>query len=404
MGLFRWGKPLNDDGRDYFSTAIFSTRPKGKISEQQALKIPAVKAAVDLISDSIATLPIYLYEEQSDQAISKVKDRRVDLLNDRANDYEIAQTLKKQLVKDYLLHGRAFLYLVSDNFYYLEASKVDEECYTNDGITIAEKRFKYHGVKEIMIPEAQIIMINSGSSGVLASGEDILDTALGLINYQNAIMNNGALPMGILKASSRLTQPAIDRLRTSWEQLYSGSKNSGKTVVLEEGLDFKALSLRPNELQMTEANTLMIAEVARLFNMPESLLNAQANKYNSLEQNNLSFLQYCIAPILTNFESSFNQALLTTQEKQQGYYFRFDTSEIIRTTEKEKVDSVSAAFTKGLISFNEARYQLDKPAIEDDYYLLNLGSVIKDSKTGKLTVPNMGIAQDLKKEEHNGEN
>ncbi|SFG70795.1 phage portal protein [Sporolactobacillus nakayamae] len=399
--IFRWGSPKNNE-RDYFSAAIISTHSTGKISEQSALKIPAVKAAVELISGSISQLPVYLYEENKDKSVDRIDDARIAILNEDSSEYEVAQILKKKLVVDYLLYGKAYILTKNDKLYHLQARSIQEELFTEDGVTIAKKKFVYHGVKDVELNEREMIVIDSGTNGVLVDGEEILGTALSLISYQSSIMKNGALPTGVLKASSRLTEPAINRLRDSFEGLYNGARKAGKTMILEEGLDFKALSMKPDELQMDVANKFIISEIARLFNIPESLLNSAANKYNSLEQNNLSFLQYCLAPVITNFESSFNKNLLTTYEKQSGYYFRFDTSELLRTTEKEKIDATSSAFTKGLISFNEARYTLDKPPVDDDFYLLNLGNVIRNAENGELTIPNMGVV-DQKKEEKDGE-
>src|SRR5699024_1859038 len=137
-----------------------------------------------------------------------------------------------------------------------------------------------------------------------------------------------------------------------------------------------------------------VSEIARIFNIPESMLNASANKYASNEQNNIHFLQYCIAPIVTAIESSLNKSLLLEEEKRNGYYFRFDVSELLRTTEKEKIETVVRAMKDGLISFNEARSRIQLPSIDVDYFTWGLGSVFYNPETGKMTIPNMGVTID----------
>ncbi|UAK16118.1 phage portal protein [Sporolactobacillus terrae] len=404
--IFRWGKSSDDTEKDYFSTSIITPRPTtGKISEQEALKIPAVRASIDLISDSIAQLPVYLYSEDDNKSVSPISDRRTSLLNDDANDFSTAQALKKLIVKDYLLSGRSYIYVKNDQLHYLEAKNVQEEKWSNDGVTIAKKKFIYYGIKKVELNESEVLEIDSGMNGVLVDAEAILATASAIIDYQQSLMLTGASPIGVLKVSSRLTEQAINRLRANWVALYNGPKKAGRTVILEEGMDFLPLSMKPDELQLTQANSLIIAEIARIFNIPESMINSSANKYNSLEANSIQFLQHAVSPIITSFEAALNKNLLSSYEKQSGYYFRFDTSELLRTTEKEKIDATSSAFTKGLISFNEARYTLDKPPVDDDFYLLNLGSVIKNAETGELTIPNMGVQTQKKGEgDLNGKN
>jgi phage portal protein BeeE len=110
---------------------------------------------------------------------------------------------------------------------------------------------------------------------------------------------------------------------------------------------------------------------------------------------NIQFLQYTISPLINVVESSLNDELLSDLEKRSGFYFRFDTSEILRTTEKEKVDVVTKLVDGGLISLNEARAKLDLPKVENDHFKLNLGSALLDPTTGALTIINLG--QELKK-------
>lgn len=385
---FRFGKSTVTE-RDYFSTSIFSARPPALISEEEALQIPSVVASVNLIANAISTLPIYLYEQADENDIRKVEDERVNLLNHSSNQIDTAQSFKRKIVQDVLLHGRAFVYKKDGKLYHLPAKNVRIDEYTNDGITISRREFVYDGLKTVTLNETEVFVIDSSTNGVLIDGGKVLQQASSQIDYSSSLLTNSAVPVGLLKATSRLTENAINRLRTSFENLYGGTKKAGRTVILEEGLDYKPLSLKPDELQLTESNKQIISEIARLFNIPESMINSSANKYNSLEQNGVQFLQNTLAPIITQIESSFDKHLLDGIEKQIGYYFRFDTSEIIRTTEETKIKTVSEAFNKGLISFNQMAAKLDLPKEEKDFRLLSIGNVLKYDD-GQMVFLNLG--------------
>ncbi|MDZ4427304.1 phage portal protein [Bacillus cereus] len=390
---FRWGKGNADNGKDYFSSHFFSSKPQAEIDEKQALSIPAVKASVDLISNSIPQLPIYLYtENEVDRSIEKINnDQRTNLFNHSANKYDTAQTLKRQLVQDYLLRDKAYIYKREDNqLILLPAKNVLEEIYTEDYISVAKKEYIYNGMQTLTLNESQVIVIDSGTNGILYDNGLLLQTALSQLDYQNALMQNGAVPTGILKSAARLTETAINRLRTSWDSLYTGTKKVGKTIILEEGLEYQQLSLKPDELGLHEGNKQMISEIARIFNLPESMINSSANKYNSLEQNSLTFLQSTLSPIITAIESSLDKQLLSDTEKQLGFYFRFDTSELLRTTEEEKVKVIEAAFKGGFLSFNEARHKLDFKPVEKDYYSLSIGQVLKYEDGSLINLNTLG--------------
>ncbi|MGG1481931.1 phage portal protein [Bacillus smithii] len=398
MGLFSFGSRFSskNDGKDYFSSVLISPSRSYSVTEEQALSIPAVKSCVELITSSIAQLPIYLYEENSNGEVNKINDSRVDLLNDKSNQFETGYKTKKMIVKDLLFYGKAYLYKANNKLHYLPADKIREEKYTNDGITIGKIDFVYSSpVKTVTLSSDELIIFDAGNDGILVDGSDVLEQALNELEYSKNILKNGALPIGILKASSRLTQSAIDRLRSAWENLYVGTSKAGKTIILEEGLEYEPISMNPNDLQLNETSKTTLSSICRLFNLPEAMINSNANKYSSLEMQNIQFLQYTVAPIINVIESSLNDELLNDFEKRSGFYFRFDTSEILRTTEKEKVDVVTTLVDKGLISFNEARSKLDMPKVENDYFKLNLGSALLDPTTGALTIINLG--QELKK-------
>ena len=152
--------------------------------------------------------------------------------------------------------------------------------------------------------------------------------------------------------------------------------------------------MKPNELDLSNIKKQTISEIARIFNVPESMINSASNKYNSNEQNNIYFLQYCLAPILTAIESAYNKSLLLESEKEEGYFWKVDVSELLRTTERERIETVVTAMRSGLLSINEARRRIDMPNIDNDYFTWNLGNVFYDNETGKIMVPNTGVTID----------
>lgn len=419
MGLFDWltGKKeeraMVNYSTSYTPGAIFSTfSTSTSITEEQAMKIPSVVACVELIAGSIAQLPIYLYKENEKGEVERVPDdRRIFLLNSEPNPILNGYNFKKRIVKDYLFYGVS--YTKKETFrnnvvelYPLDMKNVHVTKYLKDGYKYdADIKLTTYGVdgstrQKVFKPYELIMVLKDSedgitSRGVLDSGAEILNLALNENEYASNILKNGALPIGVIQTVNRLSETAIKRLRAGWESLYSGSRNAGRTVILEEGLEYKPISLKPNDLQLIDSKKITISEIARLFNVPESMLNADANKYASNEQNNLHFLQYTLLPIITAIESALDKSLLLESEKEQGYYFRFDTSEILRTTEKERIEAASEALKHGFLSLNEIRTKFDMPKLKDDYFMWSLGNVLFNPKTNEMFVPNMQGSGDL---------
>lgn len=387
------------------------------ISEETVLKIPTVKSCCDLIAGTIAQLPIYLYKETEDGSIEKVaEDYRHRLLNDEPNEFQTGYSFKQNMVKDYLFHGATYNYVEREGNTIVElinlpSKSVKVDKYVQDGFRVVDADINVVAIKDgrvVRNPDGKIKLLQSfkphecvfalndsidglTSKGILYYGADVFRIALEEKKYTSGIYQNGALPLGVLKTAGRLTDVALKKLKTSWQSLYSGTKNAGKTVILEEGLEYSPVSLKPGDLLLTENRKDTVSDICKLFNLPESLIDVTKIKYGSLEQNNIHFLQYTLSPIITSLENGINRALLLETEKEDGYFFAFDTSEVLRSTDKEKYESVGIALDKGVMSINEARYKLNLPSIKDDIMKWSLGAVLYYPETGEMKIPNMGI-------------
>jgi len=391
----------------FFISSFFGDNKE--ITEEQALKIPAITSCVDLISSSIAQLPIYLYQENKKGEVIKINDNRVFLLNEEPNNLQNGYNFKKQIVKDYLLYGASYTKIEKVRnkitaFYNLEIEKITITKYLKNSYQYdAVINFNYDITNQLnenkFYPEDLIIILRDSEDGITSKGalknnSDIIKLAIDELDYSRSLVKNGALPIGILKTASKLTEKAIKNLRTSFERLYSGASNAGKTILLEEGLDYKPISMKPNDLDLTNSKKNTISEIARIFNVPEAMINSSANKYNSNEQNSLHFLQYCISPIINALEAGINKSTLLESEKKKGFYWRIDTSELLRTTESQKVETTVKAMQSGLYSINEARSKIDLPSLNEDYLTWSLGSIFYNPKTDKMTIPNLGVTLD----------
>lgn len=411
MGLFDFLKEDYNNNqveeRASYSTGITSFYGVTQYGEDEALKIPTVQSILEIICGTIAQLPIYLYKDNGDGSIERmVDDKREYLLNNEPNSMQTAYNFKKNIVKDYLLHGASYSYVDSVRnevvgIYNLPSKYLTVKLYKKNNFKIEDADIILNGDcgEEIYKPHELLICLKDSedgitSKGVLYYGANIFNVINEEVNYTKNIYKNGTLPLGILQAQGRLTKDAVERLRSSWSGLYSGSANAGKTVILEEGLEYKPVSLNPRDLLLNENKKDNISDICRLFNIPESLVNSNANKYGSLEQNNISFLQYTLSPIITSIEDGLNKALLLEEEKEKGYFFAFDTSEVLRTTEKERYESLKVGLDTGVITLNEARYKLNLKGIKDDVMKWSLGSVLYYPESGEMKIPNMGIGID----------
>lgn len=405
MGFFK-KKEIED--RNY-STTLNSLFHSNFVflDEDDALKIPAIKNGVELIASSIAALPVYLYREVDGQVEKIFGDNREFLLNNEPNFLETAYNLKKKMVKDFILYGGSYALLEKDGLnidaiYNINASTITAELLINNkGIPIGvDYKFALNGkalnadITEMLVCLDASVDGATTNRGLLKDGQKLLNLMKNEIDLHNSFLENGAVVKAVLQTEGRIKLDVLERLKKSISALYSGTKNAGKTLVLEDGLKFVPIQNNLEEIEMINSKKHNTAEVEKLLNLPSGFL--QDNQKRSSEDN-LVYLQRTLMPIITALEESFNKALLLEQEKKDNFFFRFDVSEILRATQKEMVDMLSTGIKSGLYTINEARAIIDKPKFgNSDFLLFNLAHVVY-KKDGTMVIPNMAQSLDVNK-------
>ncbi|MGL4850941.1 MAG: phage portal protein [Clostridium sp.] len=405
---------------DYFSKAKFTEQNqlgvveitnysfnRDNITQQDALSIPTVVNCRELICSSVSQLPFYLYKTNEDGSIERVHDYREFLVNKNPNDFLNGYNFKKAITNDYLFYGAA--YIVPEykgtkivSLYPLETQNVTIEKFQDGYKTNARIIYNANGQSTTFFPEDLIRILKDShdgftSKGILELNAETLALALEELEYSRNIVKNGAVPSGILTTDASLSKLSVTNLKASWDKLYGGAKNVGKTPVLEGGLKYQQISMKPNDLDLVNSKKTTVAEICKVFNVPESMVNSNANKYASNEANGIQFLQYCMSPVLNAIEEGLDACILSSKEKSKGLFWKADVSELLRTTEKEKLETVGIGIEKRLFTVNEARQKLGLPSIENDTFIYKLGDVFLDTTTNMLTVANTGASLDLGK-------
>ena len=171
----------------------------------------------------------------------------------------------------------------------------------------------------------------------------------------------------------------MNALRQAWKRLYS-NKNAENVIVLNDGLEFAESSSSSVELQMNEKkNTLdkEIYEVCGIF-----------DDYDKT-------VKEAIIPFLNAMENSLNKDLLLESEKNKGYYFKFDTTNILRGSLKERYEAYQIALNSNFLTLDEVREKEDLKPLGFDYIKLSLADVFYNTQSKEIFVPNTSTTTSL---------
>jgi HK97 family phage portal protein len=372
--------PVND----VLLKALLSGQP---ITRAEAMTVPAVCAAVDFISNTIASMPVKLYRyAESSHTIKEMKnDTRVELLNGDTGDTLDAFQMKKAFVMDYLMSGNGYLYIrrfrnEATGLVYVPTDYVAPQILNPNPLNKQWRLFVYDKQFELFEFVKLLRNTQDGATGTGLTEEvaKALQTAYATLVYQLTSLQNGGNKKGFLKSERKLDQTAINALQVAWRKLYTpGSENM---MVLNNGLEFQEASNSATEMQLDQNKKTLTDEIKNIFHIYDN------DYYRTFKE--------AIYPIIKAFETALNRDLLLEREK-KSYYFEFDVKEILRVDIKERYEAYRVAKEAGFITINEIREAENMERIEGmDVVNVGLASVLYDVNTHKYYTPNVDKVTD----------
>ena len=225
----------------------------------------------------------------------------------------------------------------------------------------------------------------------IAMARNAIGMTLACEEYGSAFFVNGARPSGILKHPGVLKDPS--KLRESWQAVYGGTANTGKVVVLEEGLDFQQISIPPEEAQFLETRKFQIDEIARLYRVPPHMIgDLEKSSFNNIEQQSLEYVKYTLNPWVVRWEQSLQKALLLPSERKR-YFIKFNVDGLLRGDYQSRMQGYSIGRQNGWLSANDIREMENMNPIPDEeggnLYLIN-GNLTRLSEPGLFGKQNGG--------------
>src|SRR3954463_5801186 len=140
-----------------------------------------------------------------------------------------------------------------------------------------------------------------------------VDTHNSAARWNKALLDNAARPSGALVFSADntvLSTQQFDRLKRELDDTYSGTANAGRPMLLEGGLDWKAMSLTPKDMDFLEAKHTAAREIALAFGVPPMLLGIPGdNTYSNYQEANRVFWRQTVLPVAQRVGCALTQWL-----------------------------------------------------------------------------------------------
>lgn len=343
-------------------------------STSKALLLSTVYRCVEVISDSVAQLPLEPYKIDSEGfKIKFTSHPSYRLLNSEPNSRMSRFTFIKTLVVSTLLKGNGYAYIERDS----EGNAVALHYIPSELVTIIKPKtlkdntaYSITGIGNVIEACNMIHILNFSYDGVegistLTHAKNTLGLSADSEAHASGFFKGGANLAGILTVQSTLTSKQKNDLKSSWQSAFSPATGQPNGVaVLEGNMQFEPITVNPADSQLLETRQFNVIDICRFFGVsPVKAFDLSKSSYSTVEATNLSFLTDTLSPLLEKIELEFERKLYKPSEK-ESIDVRFDTARLLRADKQSLANYYNTLFNIGVVSSNDIRKELDMQRIE----------------------------------------
>ena len=356
------------------------------VNENTALNSSAVYAAVRLLSEAVASLPLHTYEREEDGKHRAPDHPVAVLLSKRPNDYMTSYCLRETMMGHCLMWGNGYAEIVRDG----SGNPTAILPITPDRVKIEINemgQIEYAIDEQIRLAADDVLHVaGQGFDGIqgrsiITLARESIAVGLAAEQFGGSFFNNGARLGGVLEHPGKMSKEASDRLRESWGAAHSGSSKAGSTALLEEGLKWSQLSISQNDAQFLETRRFQVEEIARWFGIPQHMLGSmEGATFSNVEHQQIEFVTHTLRPWLVRWEQEISRKLFSDDQ----FYPEFQVDGLLRGDTKTRYESYRIAREAGWMSINEIRALENRSGITGgDTYIqpLNMGTIAEDTPT-----------------------
>jgi HK97 family phage portal protein len=351
---------------------------------QQGFRIPAtgrnavVEACIGAITQTVAMLPIGHWRENDRGGSDRVKNSAASRVLRRPNGYQTKADFFLNLVRAELVTGNGYALAERNNRNEISGLHLMRPNNTTPYINPEDGSVYYTFPQDPIAPGADpvvgdfypardVLHIRMHTPVSPLVGESPMLAAAYAIDSGNAIQEamaafhkNMARPSGYLKTPGTLKPEMVEVLRTEWQSAYQGV-NSGRAAVLQNGVEWQALSMNAVDAAVVESYKMSVADIARVFRTPLPIIGEIGGQtYNNTEVLMKNWLATGLGYVLEHIELALDFLF----QLPEGEWIAFDADYLLRADFAARIEGIVKGIQGGLFSPNEGRAREGLPSVK----------------------------------------
>lgn len=377
-----WVRSFSLTDRDLYIDRAMDNEAGVSVTAKTAMQVDAVWSCVRLISETIATLPLSMYERTSAGKRVAAQHPLHFVIHDQPNVDSTAAVFWEALVASMLLRGagRAEMLYAGTKLIglaFLDPEKLVISCDVN-----GNKVYRYlrPDGNQRTIPSSRIWTVPGftldGINGVsvIAYGAKVFGNAIAADKAAAQTFRNGLLQTIYYKISSFLTP----KQRTEFKTNLVGSIERGEAPLLEGGTEAGTLGIKPSDAQLLESRSFSVESICRWFRVPPWMVGHTEKSTSwgtGIEQQMIGFLTFTLAPWLRRVEQAISKDLLLPSERLR-YYPKFNVEGLLRADSAGRSAFYGVMVDKGILTRDEVRELEDRAPMGGNAAVLTVQSAM----------------------------
>jgi HK97 family phage portal protein len=331
------------------------------VNADTAIRLSTVYKCIRIRAETIGMLPLQVYRrlpgggKEADDSHPLAK-----LLHDRPNPWQTSMQWRQMMQAHLDLRGNAYSRIVYKGNRVEMLVPMHPDRVTVEVMSTGNPRFVYResdGRERKLVFGEVLHLAGLSVDGYLGMNpieaeREAIGAAMASRDYGAAFFKNHARAPTWVKFPGKFGSDDQRRaFSTKFSQAF-GSLNSGKTPVLEQGMELHALPISNVDAQFIEARKMQDIDIAGLFRMPPHKLGIlDRATWGNIEHQQLDFVTDAILPSCVAWE----QALLRDLEFGDGFFAEFKVAMLLRGDTKTRYEAFGRAILDGWMTRNEAR-------------------------------------------------
>jgi HK97 family phage portal protein len=331
-----------------------------------------VEACVSAYAQTVAMCPGGHWRANNKGGRERVTNSALARIMHYPNDYQSVSDFMLAMTRHFYQYGNAYALAIRNDRYEINELHImnPETCHprlSDDGEIFYwmygnDIVFKRFGSEYFVVPQRDVLHLRLnlrrrypvplfGESPIVAAYGDVT-ASQAMVQHLQAFYTNEARPSAVLSTDLVLDKDQVQHLRDRWNEQVKGFQQGG-TPILTAGLKVMPWSQNGKDAATAEMLKLTNQHIALAFRVPEAILGIGGTPYSSTELLMQSWIASGLGFCLNHFEEAIGG--LFGLKGQPEEYLEFDTSALLRSAFKERIEALARGVQTGIYSPNEAR-------------------------------------------------